>query len=208
VIFQLESVLAAKLLERHRSGSFLTALGEVLLTRVQRLFAQMRSAVSDPAIGASLSGRETTKSVESKITDTHIRTLTAIAECGSFEAAERRLNISQPTLHRSEELRAAQGIFSSRIRIGNIPHSGAHLLSNAIRQFLGLYPSASVQVLDGPYEAFWTPCVPAISTSCLGYLGGQHGRPTSLKNFCSLEPICRLRWSPAPARPGSKDYVA
>src|SRR4029077_12489921 len=110
-----------------------------------------------------LSGRETTKSVESKITDTHIRTLTAIAESGSFEAAGRRLNISQPTLHRSardlervlrrslyqrmarglgptsqarelarrlkvalteveygiEELRAAQGLFSSRIRIGN-----------------------------------------------------------------------------------------
>jgi len=229
MIFQLETALAAKLLKRRRSGSFLTPFGDVLLTRVQRLFAQIQSALSDPAIGASLSGRETTKSVESKITDTHIRTLTAIAESGSFEAAGRRLNISQPTLHRSardlervlrrslyqrmarglgptsqarelarrlkvalteveygiEELRAAQGIFSSRIRIGNIPHSGTHLLSNAIRRFLGLYPSASVQVLDGPYEAFWTPCVPAISTSCLGYLGGQHGRPTSPKNFCS-----------------------
>jgi molybdenum-dependent DNA-binding transcriptional regulator ModE len=166
MIFQLETALAAKLLKRRRSGSFLTPFGDVLLTRVQRLFAQIQSALSDPAIGASLSGRETTKSVESKITDTHIRTLTAIAESGSFEAAGRRLNISQPTLHRSardlervlrrslyqrmarglgptsqarelarrlkvalteveygiEELRAAQGIFSSRIRIGNRRH--------------------------------------------------------------------------------------
>jgi DNA-binding transcriptional LysR family regulator len=31
----------------------------------------------------------------------HIRALTAIADCGSFEAAARRLDISQPALHRS-----------------------------------------------------------------------------------------------------------
>jgi LysR family transcriptional regulator, regulator for genes of the gallate degradation pathway len=217
MIFQLETALAAKLLKRRRSGSFLTPFGDVLLTRVQRLFAQIQSALSDPAIGASLSGRETTKSVESKITDTHIRTLTAIAESGSFEAAGRRLNISQPTLHRSardlervlrrslyqrmarglgptsqarelarrlkvalteveygiEELRAAQGIFSSRIRIGNIPHSGTHLLSNAIRRFLGLYPSASVQVLDGPYEAL----LDALRAGDLDLLFGVLRRP-------------------------------
>ena len=60
MIFQLETALAAKLLERRRSGSFLTPFGDVLLTRVQRLFAQIQSALSNPAIGASLSGRETT----------------------------------------------------------------------------------------------------------------------------------------------------
>ena len=197
MIGQLESALAAGLLERRRSGSFLTPLGSVLLPRVRRLFALIQSALSDPAIGASLSGRETTKSVENKITDTHIRALAAIAECGSFEAAARSLNISQPALHRSardlervvrrslyqrmargmaptgqarelarrlkvalreleygiEEIRAAQGIFTSRITVGNIPYSGTHLLSKAISRFLALYPSASVRVLDGPYEA-------------------------------------------------------
>src|SRR5262249_3935520 len=101
MIAQLETVLAVSLLERRRSGSFLTPLGSVLLPRVQRLFAHIQSALCDPAIGASLSGRETIKSVENKITDTHVRALTAIAECGSFEAAARRLNISQPALHRS-----------------------------------------------------------------------------------------------------------
>ena len=155
------------------------------------------STTRDPLIGTSLSGHETTKSVEKKITDTHIRALTAIAECGTFEAAARRLDISQPALHRSardlervvrrslyqrvarglaptsqarelarrlkvalreleygvEEIRAAQGIFTSRITVGNIPHSGTDLLSNAIRRFLALYPSASVHVSDGPYEA-------------------------------------------------------
>src|SRR5262245_47725387 len=80
MIAQLQTVLAVSVLERRRSGSFLTPLGAVLLTRVQRLFAHIQSALSDPVIGASLSGRETTKSVENKITDTHIRALTAIAE--------------------------------------------------------------------------------------------------------------------------------
>jgi len=101
MIAQLETVLAVSLLERRRSGSFLTPLGSVLLPRVARLFALIQSTLRDPVIGASLSGRETTKSVENKITDTHIRALTAIADCGSFEAAARRLNISQPALHRS-----------------------------------------------------------------------------------------------------------
>src|SRR5262245_36227847 len=101
MITQVETMLAASLLERRPSGSFPTPLGQVLLPRVQRLFGGVRSALRDPAIGASLSGRETTASVENKITDTHIRALTAIADCGSFEAAARRLDISQQALHRS-----------------------------------------------------------------------------------------------------------
>jgi LysR family transcriptional regulator, regulator for genes of the gallate degradation pathway len=101
MLAQLETVPAVALLERCRSGPFPTPLGSVLLPRVQRLFAQIQSALRDPVVGASLAGRETTKSVENKITDTHIRSLTAIAECGSFAAAARRLNISQPSLHRS-----------------------------------------------------------------------------------------------------------
>ena len=101
MVAQIETALAVNLLERRRTGTYLTTMGSVLLPRVERLFARIQTALCDPVIGASLSGRETTKSVENKITDTHIRALTAIAECGSFEAAARRLNISQPTLHRS-----------------------------------------------------------------------------------------------------------
>jgi DNA-binding transcriptional LysR family regulator len=189
----------------------------VLLTRVERLFAHIQSALCDPVIGASLSGRETTKSVENKITDTHIRALAAIAECGSFEAAARRLDISQPALHRSardlervlrrslyqrmvrglaptsqarelarrlkvalreleygvEEIRAAQGIFTSRLTVGNIPHSGTHPLSKAISRFLALYPSASVYVLDGPFEAL----LDALRAGDLDLLFGVLRRP-------------------------------
>src|SRR5437016_610366 len=217
MVAQVETALAVNLLARRRTGTYLTALGSVLLPRVQRLFAHIQTALCDPVIGASLSGRETTKSVENKITDTHIRALAAIAECGSFEAAARRLDISQPALHRSardlervirrslyqrmarglaptsqarelarrlkvalreleygiEEIRAAQGIFMSRIRVGNIPHSGTHLLSKAINRFLALYPAAFVHVLDGPYE----PLLDSLRAGDLDLLFGVLRRP-------------------------------
>jgi LysR family transcriptional regulator of gallate degradation len=218
MVVQIETALAVSLLERRRTGTYLTALGSVLLPRVQRLFALIRAALGDPVIGASLAGRETTKSVENKITDTHIRALTAIADCGSFEAAARRLAISQPALHRSardlervvrrslyqrmarglapttqarelarrlklalrelaygiDEIRTVQGIFTARIVIGNIPHSGAYLLSKAITQFLAIYPAASVQVLDGPYE----PLLDRLRAGDLDLLFGVMRRPT------------------------------
>jgi LysR family transcriptional regulator of gallate degradation len=217
MVAQIEAGLAVSLLERRRTGSYLTTLGSVLWPRVQRLFAQMHSALCDPVVGASLAGRETTKSVENKITDAHIRSLTAIAECGSFDAAARKLEISQPTLHRSardlervvrrslyqrtvrglaptaqarelarrlkvalrelrygvEEMQAAQGIFTSGITIGNIPHSGTHLLSTAITQFLSLYPTVFVHVLDGPYDAL----LDALRAGDLDILFGVLRRP-------------------------------
>ena len=217
MLAHMETALAASLLERRRTGTYLAPLGTVLLPRVQRLFAHIQSALRDPVVGASLAGRETTRSVENKITDTHIRALTSIAECGSFEAAARRLDISQPALHRSardlervvrrslyqrmarglaptsqarelarrlkvalreieygiEEIRAAQGIFLSRIRVGNIPHSGTHLLSKAINQFLASYPAAFVHVLDGPYA----PLLDSLRAGDLDLLFGVLRRP-------------------------------
>jgi LysR family transcriptional regulator, regulator for genes of the gallate degradation pathway len=217
MVAQIEASLGASLLERRRTGTYLTALGSVLLPRVQRLFGHMQSALGDPLIGASLAARETTRSVQNKITDTHIRALTAIADCGSFEAAARTLAISQPALHRSardlervvrrslyqrvarglaptatarelarrlkvalreleygiDEIRTVQGIVTARIAVGNIPHSGAHLLSKAINQFLAAYPAASVHVLDGPYE----PLLEALRAGDLDVLFGVLRRP-------------------------------
>jgi LysR family transcriptional regulator of gallate degradation len=52
-----------------------------------------------------------------------------------------------------EELQAARGNVVSHIVIGNIPHSGGQILSSAINEFFMTYPTASVQVIDGHYEA-------------------------------------------------------
>ena len=52
-----------------------------------------------------------------------------------------------------EELQAARGNVVTRIIIGNIPHSGTQILSSAINEFLAAYPTATVQIVDGAYEA-------------------------------------------------------
>src|SRR5262249_26233348 len=134
MIAQLESALAVSLLDRRRSGSFVSSLGLVLLPRIERLFAHIQSALRDPGIGASLAGRETIKSVENKITDTHIRALTAIAECGSFEAAARRLDISQPALHRSARdlERVVRRSLYQRMARGLAPNSQARELAGRL----------------------------------------------------------------------------
>jgi DNA-binding transcriptional LysR family regulator len=52
-----------------------------------------------------------------------------------------------------EELQAARGNVVSRVIVGNIPHSGIQFLSSAIKEFFAQYPTASVQIVDGSYEA-------------------------------------------------------
>jgi LysR family transcriptional regulator of gallate degradation len=52
-----------------------------------------------------------------------------------------------------EELQAARGNVVSRVIVGNIPHSGIQILSSAIKEFFAQYPTASVQIVDGSYEA-------------------------------------------------------
>jgi LysR family transcriptional regulator of gallate degradation len=73
----------------------------------------------------------------------------------------------------STKFERCRGIFTARIAVGNIPHSGAHLLSKAINQFLASYPAASVHVLDGPYE----PLLDALRAGDLDVLFGVLRRP-------------------------------
>lgn len=52
-----------------------------------------------------------------------------------------------------EELQAARGNVVTRIVVGNIPHSGSQILSAAVKAFLDAYPTATVEIVDGHYEA-------------------------------------------------------
>jgi LysR family transcriptional regulator of gallate degradation len=66
----------------------------------------------------------------------------------------RRLQIALRELaYGVEELQAARGNVVSRVIVGNIPHSGIQVLSSAIKEFFAQYPTASVQIVDGHYEA-------------------------------------------------------
>jgi DNA-binding transcriptional LysR family regulator len=96
----LEAQLQACLFERGRSGCYATALGAVLLRRVQSFFEHVRSALCE-LIGNHPSVSRQALDMTKKITRPQIRSLLAIYESDSFDAAARRLGISQPSLHRS-----------------------------------------------------------------------------------------------------------
>ena len=97
----LEVMLRIVLFERRRSGCYVTELGAILLPRVNRFFAHIRSALSEPAIGAPFTGRQGVDAVINKLTNPQLRCLIAVSENESFEAAARWLGIAQPSLHRS-----------------------------------------------------------------------------------------------------------
>src|SRR5690348_14699263 len=97
----LEARLAARLFDRRRSGCYVTTLGAILLPRVRRFFDHIGSALSEPVIGSPFVGREALAAAVNKITGLQIRSLIAIAESPSIEAAARRLAVSQPSDRKS-----------------------------------------------------------------------------------------------------------
>jgi LysR family transcriptional regulator, regulator for genes of the gallate degradation pathway len=91
----LEQRIGAQLFERRGSGCYLTASGAVLLPRILRFFDQLRIALRDgnnaQAVDVALV----------RITGPQIRSLIAVSENHSFDAAARSLAISEPSLHRA-----------------------------------------------------------------------------------------------------------
>ena len=100
-IHALESRLAVRLFDRRRSGCYLTDLGAVLLPRVRRFFHHLGAALSDPVVGSPFVGRNDAVAAVNRMTGTQMRSLIAIAESPSIDAAARRLAIAQPSLQRT-----------------------------------------------------------------------------------------------------------
>jgi DNA-binding transcriptional LysR family regulator len=192
----LEQRIGVRLFERHGTGCYLTPGGAALLPRVHRFFDQLRAALSD-AGAVQVNASQAADFTLNRITGPHIRSLIAVSENSSFDAAARALKISEPSLHRAarslerelrrrlyqrtsrgmtttllgreiarrfqialreiayglDELQVAQGNVVTRIVIGNIPHSATQILSAAIDRFLRAYPTATVEIVDGHYEA-------------------------------------------------------
>jgi len=96
----LERRVGARLFVRKRSGCYVTELGAILLPRARRLFEHLRAALTDLARTSSTS-RQNADSAVNRITDPQLRSLIAISENPSFDAAARFLDISEPSLHRS-----------------------------------------------------------------------------------------------------------
>jgi LysR family transcriptional regulator of gallate degradation len=195
-IGHLEAKIGATLFDRRHSGCYVTPSGAIFLPRVTRMLTQIRQALCKPAVGPPFADNAGVAPLERKITDAHVRSLTAISESVSFDEAARRIGITEPSLHRSartlerilrrtlyrrtaqgftatppaaelarrfkiaareieygmDEIEAERGHFASRIVVGNIPHSDAHLLSRTINDLLARFPEASVEVIDGHYN--------------------------------------------------------
>jgi LysR family transcriptional regulator of gallate degradation len=100
-IDRLEAHLKTLLLERRRSGSYVTELGRIFLPRVRRFFEHIRLALCEPIVGTPFADRQSSRPLENKITGAQVRSLIAISESGSFDRAARHLGVSQPSLHRS-----------------------------------------------------------------------------------------------------------
>jgi DNA-binding transcriptional LysR family regulator len=96
----LEQRLDAQLFVRRRSGCYVTPLGSILLPRVRRFFDHIGAALSEPVIGSPFVGHAALPAALNKITSLQIRSLIAIAESPSIEAAARRLDVAQPSLYR------------------------------------------------------------------------------------------------------------
>jgi LysR family transcriptional regulator of gallate degradation len=97
-IHAFEERVNARLFERRQTGCYVTEFGAVLVPRVRRFFEHLRAALKD--LGTS-AGRQSIDATVNRITGPQLRSLIAISENPSFDAAARSLQISEPSLHRS-----------------------------------------------------------------------------------------------------------
>jgi len=98
-IGKLERSVGVPLFERRRTGTYLTPYGQLLHTRVTRLFLQMESALLEFGLDSGAGG-QSAASVARQITRSQMLCLNAIAQKGSLAQAAQAMDISQVMLHR------------------------------------------------------------------------------------------------------------
>jgi LysR family transcriptional regulator of gallate degradation len=97
-IAKLEEQLGVTLFERRASGSYLNPFGTIFHLRTRRLFDQFEQALMELGIP---SGPIPIPQLAARISRSHIRSLIAIVENGSFAQAARALGVSQTSLQRA-----------------------------------------------------------------------------------------------------------
>jgi LysR family transcriptional regulator of gallate degradation len=97
-IAKLEEQFGVTLLERRASGSYLNEFGIIFHRRTRRLFEQFEQALMElgvPSVPIPIA------QLAARISRSHIRSLIAIVENGSFAQAARALGVSQTSLQRA-----------------------------------------------------------------------------------------------------------
>lgn len=111
---ELEGALGAKLFQRTAGGSFLTEEGQIFSRRVSRFLRQIEEAIGG-VVGCDADSEDVSRLLR-KISDGQLRSLLAISESGNFRRAARKLDVREPTLHRSaRELEHLLGVSLYRV---------------------------------------------------------------------------------------------
>ncbi len=127
---KLEQFLGSELLDRRRSGSYLTSEGEIFLVRAQRLFEQIDRALVHPLVGAPFADLDKLPALRSKIAAGHISALIAVNEHETLEMAAHALELSKPSLYRTtQELEKILGrsLFNRTVRGFSPNRTGSEL---------------------------------------------------------------------------------
>jgi LysR family transcriptional regulator of gallate degradation len=124
--------------------------GLIAISEIHSLDAAARSlGISEPSLHRS--ARQLERELRRSLLQRTARGVTTTSQ-GSELA--RRFQVARREIEYGlEEVQAARGVIVSRIAIGNIPHSGTRILSEAIQKLLTIYPDTRVQVVDDHYDA-------------------------------------------------------
>ena len=135
----IEAALGTAMFDRHANGLTATAAGRVVSLRITRALAAL-----DPAL------REIRPRLTRTATFAQLTALIAVAECESFSAAARHLNLAQPTVHRAVrqfEGEAGRSLFD-RSAYGVIPTRAVRQLVVATRLALTELDQAQADLAD------------------------------------------------------------
>ncbi len=97
-IRKLEAIAGTPLLDRRPNGVFTNEAGELLHDRVIKAFDLLEEGIT--IIGRRAGNPEVRKTLH-LITSTHLKTVIALRQIGSFALAARQLGIAQSSLHRT-----------------------------------------------------------------------------------------------------------
>lgn len=95
---KLEKQVGETLLERRASGSYLTPAGSIMHRRVLRMAGQIEQALVDLNVPAA---RDGVASVANRLSRSQVRSLIAIMESASFDAAAITLGVTKASLQRA-----------------------------------------------------------------------------------------------------------
>jgi len=94
---KLEEQVGLRLLERRASGSYLNDLGQLFYRRVARFFVQMEAAITELGVPGSA---VVAPIIANRFSQSHLRCLIGIVDCGSLTEAAERLEITASSLQR------------------------------------------------------------------------------------------------------------